>query len=139
MENTDIYLAYLRWYITDAEKRIPRKINDFCDHYGITLSDIRGFEDRPTYYDDMLREIRNYGVSQLPGVVHKAIEQAKTGKANSIRALKELLEPPKKENNNTFVFAINPNPTQYSKIVEREQRRIGAIPIVQPQDGSYEE
>lgn len=122
--NDDYYLTYLRWTICDPKERYPKLLKDFIEYYKITDDIIQEFELRPSYYQDLDREIRNWGISKLPEVMRGAYEAAKSGKASSVRAFKELLEESKGKGNTINVFSINPTADQYQKILNRETKRL---------------
>ncbi len=122
----DLYTIYLRWVICDPKERYPETLDKFLEEYQLTRNDLDEYEARPTYYSDVEREIRNWGISKLPEVMRKACKDATSDKANSgsIRAFKELLEESKSKVNNINFFSINPSDEQYKKILGRESKRI---------------
>lgn len=125
-EEKDYYITYLRWYISDPDERYPKSMEDFLSTYELTMKDLSDFEARPTFYDDLEREIKNWGISKLPEILREAFKQAKgTGRASAINAFKSLLEDNKNKNNTVNIFAINPSPEQYQRILNRENKRLG--------------
>jgi hypothetical protein len=60
-----------------------------------------------------------------------AYESAKSGKPAAVRAFKEMLEESKSKGNTINVFAINPTPDQYQRILTREQKRLGSPVIIE--------
>ncbi len=128
----DLYITYLKWIISDPKERYPQSLEDFLDKYELTREDLEGFENRPNYYADIEREIKNWGISKLPEVIRKAFKDATSDKASSgsIRAFKELLEDSKNKVNNINFFAINPSDEQYRKILGRESKRLSQSRII---------
>ena len=128
--NDEHYLTYIRWVISDPRNRYPETLDGFLKEYELTTDDLTAYESKPTYYQDIEREVRNWGISKLPEVMRGAYEQAKTGKSAAVRAFKEMLEESKAKGNTINVFAINPTPDQYQKILSREQKRLGGPVII---------
>lgn len=126
----DHYLTYIRWLISDPKERYPKTIPAFLAEYNLTDADLVEYESKATYYQDLEREIRNWGISKLPEVMRGAYNAAKDGKASSVRAFKELLEESKNKGNTINVFAINPTEQQYQKILDRETRRLAPISVI---------
>jgi hypothetical protein len=124
------YLTYIRWLISDPRERYPKTIPEFLTTYNLTNEDLTEYENKATYYQDLEREIKNWGISKLPEVMRGAYNAAKDGKASSVRAFKELLEDSKTKGNTINVFAINPTAQQYQKILDRENKRLAPTTFI---------
>lgn len=129
--NDEHYLTYIRWVISDPRNRAPETLDGFLKEYNLDIKDLTAYESKPTYYQDIEREVRNWGISKLPEVMRGAYESAKSGKPSAVRAFKEMLEESKGKGSTINVFAINPTPDQYQRILEREQKRINAPIIIE--------
>lgn len=129
--NDEHYLTYIRWVISDPRNRYPETLDGFLKEYELTTDDLTAYESKPTYYQDIEREVRNWGISKLPEVMRGAYESAKSGKPAAVRAFKEMLEESKSKGNTINVFAINPTPDQYQRILTREQKRLGSPVIIE--------
>ena len=127
--NDDHYLTYIRWVISDPRNRYPETLDGFLKEYKLELSNLSEYETKPSYYQDIEREVRNWGISKLPEVMRGAYESAKSGKPAAVRAFKEMLEESKAKSNTINFFAINPTNEQYQRIINREQKRMSPVII----------
>lgn len=119
---TTIYNIFIKWYTMPKESREPRTLKEFCDQFEITKEDISEFMQRDTYYDDLMKEGKNWGKSKLPEMLHILYEDFKENKKPiTAQAFKQLLEVDKEQKtNNINVFNISDQ--QYRQIVQREAR-----------------
>jgi hypothetical protein len=123
------YQLYLRWLITPETDRAQKTQKDLIEYYNMSLEDIMSFETHPTFYQDLEREAKNWGIQKLPKIIQEAFKAAATGKPAAVRAFKELIQDSKKDGV-TLNFSINPSEDQWARIVEREQRKL----IVNPEN-----
>jgi hypothetical protein len=124
----DNYTKYVRWFCTPLTERNPKTLEELMSVLSISSSDLIEFTERPSFYEDLKREARNWGYSKLPELIHLAYKTAKDGgKPIAIKIFKELLEEEKGGGGNINIINISPNSTQYTQIVEREARRLGKV------------
>lgn len=125
----DNYTKYVRWFCTPLVERNPKTIEELMEVLSISGEDLIEYSERPSFYEDLKREARNWGYSKMPELIHIAYKTAKEGgKPLAMKVFKELLEEDRSNGGNINIININPNSTQYTQIVEREARRLGHFP-----------
>lgn len=131
---TDPYTLFLYWRTRPLSEHKIKTVEEFCEHFSITKEQIKEFQRRPTFTEDLQKETVNWFKKQAPKVLHiliQKIEQAQN--TNDIKKYAEIFDIFTKEkdkgNTNTFNI-INISQDKFKKIAQREAKLIS-------QDESY--
>lgn len=104
--------------------KIPKNNAEFSKKYGITDEDIRGFISRPEYHEELRQATVHYGKSQLTGLLHLALEKAKSSnKISDIETTINLIENLKKriiDNPDQEALFDRLTDEDYERIISRE-------------------
>lgn len=120
----DNYSKYVKWFCTPQNERNPKTLEELMSLLEISQDELLGYTERPSFYEDLKRESRNWGFSKMPELIHIAYKTAKEGgKPLALKVFKEMLEDDKGAGGNINIINISPESTQYKQIVEREARR----------------
>lgn len=122
MDTTDVYTIFIKWFAMPKETREPKTMAEFCSQYNITKSDISAFTTKDSYYEDLVKEAKNWGKSKLPEMLHILYNDFKESKkAITAQTFKQLLELDK-EQKPLNINVFNLPEQQYRQIVAREAK-----------------
>lgn len=129
-----IYQVYIKWMaLPPIDKKPPTKTL-FAEHYKLQPADLLRFEDRETFGDDVMSEMKKWARRKTPELIHILYDKySKTKSPNDLKVwldvvkdIKEKGEEPQTVNNIVNVF--NPTDEQRRQIAERITRRSNALP-----------
>jgi hypothetical protein len=134
MDKEQIYYIYLKWTALPASDRKPKTKLEFAAAYNLTATDLLGFEDRETFGEDVLVEMKKWAKRKTPELIHILYDKyAKSKSPNDlkvwmdvIREVKDKGDEPQTVNNIVNIF--NPNDDQKRQIAERISRRVASLP-----------
>lgn len=117
-----------------SSDRKPKSKMEFAEKYKITAADLLAFEDRETFGEDLLVEMKKWAKRKTPELIHILYDKyAKSKSPNDlkvwmdvIREVKDKDELPQTVNNIVNIF--NPNEEQRKQIAERITRRVTSLP-----------
>ncbi len=122
MDKQQTYSVFVKWFAMPKETRYPATEEEFCTLAKISKQDLAEFANRDTFYDDLVKEAKNWGKTKLPEMLHMLYNDFKENKkpvvAQTFKSLLELDKEQKPLNINVF----NLPEQQYRQIVAREAK-----------------
>lgn len=116
------YKIYVNWKVKLLDKSDPQNHEEFCARYNVTMQDIAGFHQNPTYEDDLRKASLSWLQSRIPKLLHIAVKEAEESKSVAdIEKLVEIAHALKKKGesqSNQFNF-FNLDDKQYKRIAGR--------------------
>ena len=126
----EIYKIFVIWKSRPPQKTDPQNPKEFAEKYGVTLSDLREFTERPEYPDDTLNASIGWAKSKTPELIQQIYKEVKESKnvADLERFLNVIYELKRKDkiNNQQINFFGNLSDEQYANILKREAKLLEA-------------
>jgi len=130
----ELYKVYLKWLALPPQDKKPKTKIEFAERYKITPADLLSFEDRETFSEDLMVEMKKWAKRKTPELIHILYDKyAKSKSPNDLKVWMDVIKEVKDKNEepqtvNNIVNIFNPSDDQRKQIAERITRRITTIP-----------
>lgn len=128
-----IYQVYIKWMALPPSDKKPSTKTLFAEKYEIQPADLLRFEDRETFGEDVMSEMKKWARRKTPELIHILYDKySKTKSPNDLKVwldvVKEVKEKDEPQTVNNIVNVFNPTDEQRRQIAERITRRSNALP-----------
>jgi hypothetical protein len=130
----ELYKVYIKWMALPLNDKKPRTKTEFAEKHKITAADLLGFEDRETFGEDVLSEMKKWAKRKTPELIHILYDKySKSKSPNDLKVWMDVIKDVKEKNEepqtvNNIVNIFNPNDEQKRQIAERITRRVTSLP-----------
>jgi hypothetical protein len=130
----ELYKVYIKWMSLPQADKKPATKTLFAERHKIPPADLLAFEDRETFGEDLMSEMKKWAKRKTPELLHILYDKyAKSKSPNDLKVWMDVIKDVKDKDDtpqtvNNIVNIFNPNDDQRKQIAERITRRIATLP-----------